>query len=311
MKLNHVHTEADIMQYISEAAEESLYLEFKNGMAFKVKDEDCKNEIAKDISAFANADGGVLIYGIAEKKFRATSIAPFDGNIFTKEWLEDILGSRIHRPIPNLIIDPIRIGGDIAKSVFVVRIPRSIYAPHQTYLLEYWKRQNFRNRKMAEYEIREAYTRPNVTKLKLLDATVSANAGMLSGGKPIDFRARVNVAIENIGSTIEEMYKLEVRLPNQLHVTSVTPSDQFFHAPYRKEGDYHIYSFPSKSALFQGEKMPMAVVEIVINKRNIHIIDSPPLMCKLYFSSGTETIEVPILRHCQYNGRQISADDII
>ena len=68
MKLSHVHTEADIMQYISEAAEESLYLEFKNGMAFKVKDEGLQNEIAKDISAFANADGGVLIYGIAEKK---------------------------------------------------------------------------------------------------------------------------------------------------------------------------------------------------------------------------------------------------
>lgn len=310
MKLNQVHTEADIIQYISEAAEESLYLEFKSGMAFKEKDENCKNEIAKDISAFANADGGILIYGIAEKKFRAASIATFDSNIFTKEWLEAILESRIHRPIPNIIIDPIRIGGDIAKSIFVVRIPRSIYAPHQTYLLEYWKRQNFRNRKMAEYEIREAYTRPNLTKLKLLDPTINASLGMLSARKVIDFRARISFAVENIGSTIEEMYKLEVRLPNQLHLTSVTHSDPFFHAPNRKEGEYHVYSFPGKSALFQGEIMPMAIIDIVINKRNIHTVDTPPLMCKLYFSSGTETIEIPILRHCQYEGHQLSADDI-
>src|SRR5205085_12347369 len=128
-------------------------------------------------------DGGVLIYGMAEKNHKATKIAPFDGNIFTKEWLEQIINGRIKRPIPGFVVDPIRIGGNIDQSVYVVRIPRSIHAPHQTSKLEFWKRQNFQNRRMEEYEIREAYFRVSHTDLEILEPVVSGGASSQSDGR--------------------------------------------------------------------------------------------------------------------------------
>jgi predicted HTH transcriptional regulator len=46
---------------------ESLHLEYKASAAIDKRDDNKKLEMARDVSAFANADGGQVVYGITEK----------------------------------------------------------------------------------------------------------------------------------------------------------------------------------------------------------------------------------------------------
>ena len=51
------YTKKDIDDLIQNEVEESIYLDYKDGRAL---DSDKIAEITKDVSAFANADGGLL-----------------------------------------------------------------------------------------------------------------------------------------------------------------------------------------------------------------------------------------------------------
>ena len=82
-----------------------------------MKDDKKKNEIAKDVSAFANSDGGIIIYGISEIGHKADSYSFVDGDIFTKEWLEQIINSNIQKRINNIRIIPLRQDGNIKRTV--------------------------------------------------------------------------------------------------------------------------------------------------------------------------------------------------
>ncbi len=167
MNKDTIHTLEHIHNYISGEYEESIYLEFKNGSALR-KNDSGKQEIAKDVSAFANSEGGVLIYGIEESNHIASKISPFDGNEFTKEWLEQVINNNNKRRIEGVIIDPIRID-DVSKSIYVVRIPKSPLRPHQTTAYRYYKRYKFSVIDMEEHEIRESYLNPSA-QLKIVES---------------------------------------------------------------------------------------------------------------------------------------------
>lgn len=123
------------------------------------KDDKKKAEIAKDVSAFANSDGGIILYGIEEQEHKAHALPYIDGNTYTKEWLEQVIQDNIQRRIEGLKIFPIRDNGDITKSIYIVKIPRSSNTPHMSADKCYYKRNNFRSVKMEEYEVRDLFYR--------------------------------------------------------------------------------------------------------------------------------------------------------
>lgn len=116
------YTESDILDLINTQAEESVHLDFKASGALEKTDEK-RTELAKDVSAFANSDGGIIIYGISENNHVASSLSFVDGNIYTKEWIERIINNGIQKRIHGIEIFPIRFDGDINKTVYVIRIP--------------------------------------------------------------------------------------------------------------------------------------------------------------------------------------------
>ena len=64
MDLNKSHewNENELNVLIENEVEESSYLEYKKCDSLKKNDRE-KNEVSKDVSAFANADGGIIVYG--------------------------------------------------------------------------------------------------------------------------------------------------------------------------------------------------------------------------------------------------------
>jgi predicted HTH transcriptional regulator len=146
-------TEDDLKSLITLGVEESINLDFKAAGSLDITDKK-KAEIAKDVSAFANSAGGMIIYGINEVNHKASSFSPIDGSTYTKEWLEQIIQTRIQRKIEDLKIIPVRIDNDVHKSIYVIKIPESSSAPHMTSDKKFYKRYNFESVQMEEHEIR-------------------------------------------------------------------------------------------------------------------------------------------------------------
>ena len=90
-----------------------------------------KHELAKDVAALANFDGGDLVYGIVEDDGQAVRIAP----ILTAETADE--AERRIRQVLESLVEP-RLGGIQVKSVpiaaggyvLVVRVPASFEGPH-------------------------------------------------------------------------------------------------------------------------------------------------------------------------------------
>jgi len=145
-------TENDITNIIVNQWEESLHLEFKSSESLG-KTDGKKRELSKDISAFANSDGGMIFYGIKELDHKASELSFVDGRDVTKEWIEQVLNSNIYPKIPDLRIHPIRFEGSMESSVYAVGIPASSAAPHMSADKRYYRRYNFESVPMEEPDL--------------------------------------------------------------------------------------------------------------------------------------------------------------
>jgi hypothetical protein len=160
-----------INQFIRDGIEENIHLDYKGSGSIS-KTPDKKKEISKDVSAFANSDGGTIIYGVREfdeigKTHLPEKIDPIDANEYSKEWLEQIISSTISPTIQNIIIIPIQIGTkEENKVIYVVEIPKSNTA-HQMNDKRYYRRYNFQSIAMEDWEIKDVINRLEKTDVQL------------------------------------------------------------------------------------------------------------------------------------------------
>ena len=159
-KQSHEWTEDDLLGLISNKAQESLTLEFKACGA--LRDKGWRHEFAKDVSAFANSAGGVLIYGLKENKHTHEAEEIDDGFNPTnpsKEQLEQIVNSNIHRRIDGIRFNAISLSRTRPEKVaYVISVPESSHAPHMANH-RFYKRFEYESVSMEEFEVRERYRR--------------------------------------------------------------------------------------------------------------------------------------------------------
>ncbi|GAA4072288.1 hypothetical protein GCM10022389_17010 [Flavobacterium cheonanense] len=161
MDLNKVNS------FIENKIEENLNLDYKASGSLQRNDAKT-NEISKDVSAFANSDGGIIIYGIKEDQINRhlpESIDPINRNEISKEWLEQIIQSKIRPRINGIVIHSVSVDEQTNKVVYVIEIPKSNTA-HQANDKKYYKRFNFNSEPMYDYEIRDILNR---TKSPIID----------------------------------------------------------------------------------------------------------------------------------------------
>lgn len=155
-------TKKDLENLIENKIEEGGELEYKSSGALEKSDK-VKSEIAKDVSAMANAAGGLIIYGIKEfdekdKKHLPEKITPIDRIKFSREWLEQVINSNISPKIPDLKIISISLDGENGAS-YVVEVPQGNTAHQNNVDCKYYRRYNFEVVPMKDYEIRDVMNR--------------------------------------------------------------------------------------------------------------------------------------------------------
>jgi hypothetical protein len=159
-----LETKADLDRLILDKVQESLTLDYKASGALG-KENKQRDELCKDVTAFANSAGGQIVYGLEEDKTLPTKVDDGADPSITKEWIEQVIDSRVQPRIEGLVITPI----PLAKGFgFVLTIPQATSrAPHQAPDKKYYKRQNFQSSPMEDYEIRDTLRRATTPALQV------------------------------------------------------------------------------------------------------------------------------------------------
>lgn len=198
----------DIQSLIDNEVEENVHLDYKAAEALK-KNDSGKNEITKDVSSFANSDGGIIIYGLKEINHKPSEITPVDGNDFTKERLDQIIAN-IQPHIKGVTIHPIRLEGDISKSIYVVKIPRSTFTPHMATDHRYYKRSNFQSVAMEDYEVRELYLRTDSPDLEIDYCFCCCTNEDNIHDEDDNYEYQFHIGVRNIGRKICKIFKIAI-----------------------------------------------------------------------------------------------------
>jgi hypothetical protein len=183
MKPSWEWTEDDILSLKDSRAQESLYLEFKSSESL-AKDDRKRDEMSKDVSAFANSEGGDILYGVLERDKSPSSFDDVDNGIdihdITPESVEQVIQSRIHPRINGIRINPIELRKTRqGRFMYAIHIPSSPNAPHQASDKRYYKRFNFNSVPMEDYEIRDIRNRQQRPELRVRGDILTAQKSSL------------------------------------------------------------------------------------------------------------------------------------
>jgi hypothetical protein len=237
----NIWDEARLQRYIDNDIQEGLYLEYKESRALS-KSGDKPVKITKEVSAMANSDGGIIIYGIDNN----IQWSPVDKTTIKKDWLESIINN-VRPRVDGIILHSVQLSSEDNHVAYVIEIPQSNTA-HQATDKKYYKRHNSLATPMDDYEIRDIMNRNKHPRIELDFEIViekrDRNSGAWGGigrGVPnyIDvFELRIKAT--NVGNVYAQYVQAFVSIPSafaQGQGDSLLGSDGDLIQPTNRERD--------------------------------------------------------------------------
>jgi hypothetical protein len=187
-------SEAEVNALIGQS--ESVRLEFKSGAMFSDQGEGkWRDELSKQVSAFANTEGGELILGIEEeKKAGARVAAKVDGvpAALPQERLQQIIEGNISPHLTGLRIQRVKLSASPDRVVFVIQVPPGVTA-YQANDGRYYGRSEFEVKYLRDQEVRLRMTKGRVARAAVYPRIKHV---VLSASKQEDLHAKHAAALE-------------------------------------------------------------------------------------------------------------------
>lgn len=156
---------AMLRRAVDAALPETQRLDWKRDPYEQSEKKDAKTvreEFCKDVAALANAQGGILVIGVAEKRGKGTaeSLAPFKPTDSLQQKFRSWLHARVHPGIPGVDMAPLYDPDDPDQGALVISVPASPEAPHLVgdhNSVGYPLRDGTQTKWLSEHEIERAY----------------------------------------------------------------------------------------------------------------------------------------------------------
>jgi hypothetical protein len=180
-------------------------------------------EMSKYVSAWANYDGGYIIFGVKDPS--AGSPLEIDGGISKSvrpdlsNWLDQVIPSLVDPPLRRIItkvIAPKTEHSSINPGhvLIAVQIPESDVAPHQALDHKYYQRLGRRLEPLRHRAILDIFSRRHHPEIR---STIIVHIG---NAKPILFWK-----IKNVGRVMAKEWKVVIRFPTKVESTLVKLED--------------------------------------------------------------------------------------
>lgn len=176
-----IKSEKDLQRLCDQEEPESLYREFKtkaDPSTSELLDHE-KQWFSKAISGFANADGGVLLIGVATtKKGRiehASKLEPICNAVSLQQLLGQLQPAATHHPVEGVKIEVVK-SSKSGWGCLKCLVPASDRSPHRAALHKppnYFRRSHVEFLPMEHWELEDAFGRRNRPVLKILLRLVS------------------------------------------------------------------------------------------------------------------------------------------
>lgn len=191
-----------LLRWLSESKTETLHLEFKTAKCDGSFSKDDRKNLAKGISALANSEGGVLLWGAQDKKNSdgekmLAGFIGFDDVTRALRRIEELTGEASSPPAPGVIHKCVEVEG---KSLIATLVPASDAGPHMAKLGEdrYFQRSGGSSRRMEHFQVADMFGRRPHPKLRLNWCIRGPTEHRIT----VPYSGEVLVGIENTGRSI-------------------------------------------------------------------------------------------------------------
>lgn len=203
-------TAAQLQQVLDDHAQEGLYLDFKRG-ASMVPSNGSRQELVKDCTGFANADGGMILYGVSEEEIEgipsAASLSPVTATGVGGDWLTNVIRSNTSPPLSRFEITELAVPGG---KVIAIEIEASSTA-HQNLLdRRYYQRAGRSTEPMVDFQIRDVMHRRLRPEVRVDPKLVNIE----SNGEL--HRKQLEVLITNVGQVTLADWQFEIDIPHEV-----------------------------------------------------------------------------------------------
>ncbi len=178
--------EANLQRLVDEKIVERKTLEYKK--ALPDRDDKAKKEFLADVSSFANAGGGHIIYGIEEDNGEPAQLCGL-GEINVddeKLHLENLMRDCLRPRIPRVDIQPVRL--TTSGVAVVIRIARSWNGPHavqhKSESMRFYTRHSAGKKLLDIQEVRAAFIQSETTRERIMSFRAERIGNIMSGEAP-------------------------------------------------------------------------------------------------------------------------------
>lgn len=310
----------EIRQYILDSEQESSRLEFKRGAALG-RDPAQRVELIKDVTGFANGDGGRIIYGIDEQEQGgvkvATQFSPVVDRRITRESIGQMLRANTGPSLSKFEIAELQVpieNGD--GRVIVVDIDAAFTAHQNSLDKRYYLRAGATTEAMLDFQIRDVmnrHIRP------ILEITLRKR---VEGRDP--FVLAISPSIRNSGQITMERWIFEIDIPASAVNHPVVQADfahsgiprhrllgghgvdvwKFIIAPpiEQRAGQLPLYLHPGQSLLI-GPEMGVPQLRATVNDAAFRELERtrPPIAWRVFmWNSAPLTGEISFEDWCEH-----------
>jgi len=142
-----VRTLEDARILVDNRLEEGPELDYKRGLSNN-------REIAKDVCALANSEGGIVLYGVESRDRLPTGFSWVEGDNI-EERIQGVVASSIHPKLEGVQVFRCPNPTNDKQAIFVVEVPKSPQAPHMCDY-RYYKRRGSISLPMDHDELKNA-----------------------------------------------------------------------------------------------------------------------------------------------------------